>query len=164
MDNEKQSSEAGMMCTINGDTFYSFTINTWIGDSCASCHIINDDSGMYDITDIDESTQGSSSIMPATKKGKLHVNVCQVNGTEQVHTLWPMKFCPKAGANLFSVMCKRSKGNMISIDHQNNIMVSTTCGNIILDCRIKTCKGQVTRVKFLQQTKDQRAQSATALH
>ena len=31
----KQSSEAGMICTINRDTFISFTNNSWIGDSGA---------------------------------------------------------------------------------------------------------------------------------
>ena len=41
----KQPSEAGMMCTINGNTFFSFTKNTWIGDLGASCHITNDDTG-----------------------------------------------------------------------------------------------------------------------
>ena len=32
----KQPLEAGMMCTIDGDTFSLFTKNTWIGDSGAS--------------------------------------------------------------------------------------------------------------------------------
>ena len=68
-------SEAGMMCTIDGDRFYSFTKNTWIRDSGASYHITNNDTGMYDITNINESIQGNSSIMPAMKKDKLHVNV-----------------------------------------------------------------------------------------
>ena len=76
-----------MMCTINSDMFYSFTKNTWIGDSGASCHIANDDAGMYDVTNIDASIQGSSSIMPNTKKDKLNVNVQQVDSTEWVHTL-----------------------------------------------------------------------------
>ena len=68
-----------MMCTIDGNTFHSFMKNTWIGDSGASCHITNNESGMYDAIDIDESIQGSSSIMPAMKKGKLHMTVHQVN-------------------------------------------------------------------------------------
>ena len=66
----KQPSEAGMICTIDGNTFFSFTKNTWIGDSGVSCHT-NDKKGMYDIIDIDESIQGSYGIMSATKKGKL---------------------------------------------------------------------------------------------
>ena len=58
-----------MMCTIDGNKFF-FTKNTWIGDLAASCHITNDDNGMYDIINIDKSIQGSSGIMPATKKAK----------------------------------------------------------------------------------------------
>ena len=71
MEDVKQPANAGMMCTIDGDTFFLFTKNTWIGDSGVSCHITDDDTGLYDITYIDESIQGSSSIMPAMKKGKL---------------------------------------------------------------------------------------------
>ena len=37
----------------DADTSYSFTRNTWIGHSGALCHITNDDTGLYDITDID---------------------------------------------------------------------------------------------------------------
>ena len=68
MEDVKQPSEAGMMCTINGDTSLSFTKNMWIGDSSASCHIMNNDTTSFDIIDINESIKGSSHIMPATKK------------------------------------------------------------------------------------------------
>ena len=66
----KQPSKAGMMCTIDGDSFYSFGKNTWIGDSIASCNITNNDSGMFNIIQINMSIQGSSSIMLDMKKGK----------------------------------------------------------------------------------------------
>ena len=69
MEDVKQPLDAGM------NTFFSFTKNTWIGDLGASCHITNDDTGLYNINDINELIQGSSSIMPATKKGKLQVKV-----------------------------------------------------------------------------------------
>ena len=36
------------------------------------------------------------------------------------------------------------------------------CGNIILDCQIKTHDGWVARVKFLQETNNKSAQSAAA--
>ena len=128
MEDVKQPLDAGM------NTFFSFTKNTWIGDLGASCHITNDDTGLYNINDINELIQGSSSIMPATKKSKLQVKVRQVNRAEQVHTLWPVKFCPKAGANLLSLMCELLQGNKISTDHLNNIVITTPSGNIILDC------------------------------
>ena len=79
-----------MMCTIDGDTIFSFMKNTWIGDSGASGHITKDDTGLYDVTNIDESIQGSIGILPAPKKGKLQSKVQQVNGTEQVYILWPV--------------------------------------------------------------------------
>ena len=66
----KQPLEAGMMCTIDGDTFL-FMKNTWIGDSGASCHITNNDTDSFDITNIHDSIQGSSSIMPTAKVSKM---------------------------------------------------------------------------------------------
>ena len=117
-----------------------------------SCHITNDDAGMYDITDVDQLIPGSSSIMPPTKRGKLQINVQQVDGTEQVHTLWPMKFFPNAGVNLFSQTCELLQGN-----HHNNIVASSASGDIILDCLIKTRDCWVVRIEFLQETYNERA-------
>ena len=96
MEDVKQPSEAGMMCTINGDNFFLLTKNMWIGDSGALCHIMNNDTSLFSIININNSIQGSSWIIAAMKKGKLCINVQPVDGTEQVHTLWPMKFCLKA--------------------------------------------------------------------
>ena len=62
----KKPSEADMMSTINGDTFFLFTKNTWIVDSSASCYITNKDTSLFNMIDINESIQGSYSIMPAT--------------------------------------------------------------------------------------------------
>ena len=129
--------------------YFLFKKNTWIRDSGTSCHITNNDTGLYDIININKSVQGSSSIMPAMKKDKLLVIVLQVNGAEQIYTLWPVKFCPTAGANLFSLTCKLSQGNKISSDQLNNIVINTPSGNIILDHRIKTHDGWVARVDFL---------------
>ena len=128
----KQLLEAHMMCTINGDMFYSFTKNTWIRDLGASCHITNNQKSIFDITDINELIQGRSSIIPAMNKGKLYVIVQQVDGTEWVQILWPMMFCPKADVNLFSLTCKLSQEKKISSDHWNNIVVSSTSGILFL--------------------------------
>ena len=37
--------EAGMMCTYDGQSFYSFTKNTWIGDEGVSCDISSNNTG-----------------------------------------------------------------------------------------------------------------------
>ena len=125
-----------MICTIDRDTF--FCSQRRIRDSGVSCHITNDDTHLFDVIDINKLIQGSSRIMSALKKCKLHISVWQADGTEWVHTLWLMKFSPKAGANLFSLTCKLLQGKTISSDHQNNIMVKSTDGDIILDHGIET--------------------------
>ena len=63
--------EAGMMCTFIGQSFCFFTKHTWIGDLGASCHITNNDTGMYDVTHIDRLVQGGLGSISATKNGKL---------------------------------------------------------------------------------------------
>ena len=68
---------------------------------------------------------------------------------QQVHTLWPVKFCPSAGANLFSLTCKLLQGNEISSDKTNNIIINTPNDNIVLDHQIKAHDGWVAGVDFL---------------
>ena len=164
MNDVKQPSEACMMCTISGDTFFSFTKSMWIGDSSSLCHIMNNDTSLFNVININKLIQGSSSIMPVTKEGKLHVNIWQVNRTEWVHTIWPIKFCPKGGANLFLLTCELLQEKTLSIDHGSNIMVKYTDGNIILDCQIKNHDGWVARLEFVWKINDERAQSAMAPH
>ena len=72
--------------------------------------------------------------MSTMKKGKLQVNVWHVNWTEWICTLWSRKFCPKAGVNLFSLTYKFLQEKHTSSNHGNNIIVSSTKGDIILDC------------------------------
>ena len=71
MEDFSQLSKASMMCIIDGDTIFIFMKNTWIGDSGASCHITNNNNSLFNIININELIQGSSSIMHAMKKGKL---------------------------------------------------------------------------------------------
>ena len=49
-----------------------------------------------------------------------------------------------------------------SSDHQNNKVVMSTDGDIILDCQIKTHDSWVARVEFLWENSDERVQPATA--
>ena len=93
-------SETCMMCTIDGKSFFMFTKHIWIRDSGDSCHTIKNDKGMYAITNIDESIQGSSGNMKATKMDMLCVMVRQVDGSEILHTLWSMKYCKESSAHM----------------------------------------------------------------
>ena len=56
----------------HGHTFL-FMKNMWIVDSSVSCHIMDDDTGLFNFMSINKSIQGSSGIMPATKKGHQHL-------------------------------------------------------------------------------------------
>ena len=47
-----------------------------------------------------------SGSMLATKEGKLHMKVCVVDGCKKLHMSWPVKYCVKANANLFSLTCE----------------------------------------------------------
>ena len=58
--------EAGMLCMINIETFFSFMKNMWIRDWRASCHVTNDNT--HDIIDINELVKVNSGSMFATKK------------------------------------------------------------------------------------------------
>ena len=140
-------------------THFLFMKNTWIGDFSALYHIMNDNISQFNI-DINKLIQGSSMLMSATKKGKLCINVWQVDRTEWVHILWTMKFCPKAGANLFSLTCELLQRKTILSDHQNNIVVKFTD---VLDCQIKTHNGWVAGLQFLWETSDHGVQFALTL-
>ena len=110
----------------------------WIGDSGTYCHVINDDTGMNDSIEIDESVQGSSGNVKGTQKCKLYAKLIQVDGSEILHNIWSVKYCEMASANLFSFNCKHLQGGKLSSNEKNNIVLDTTMENIALDCRIKT--------------------------
>ena len=106
----KKPTNAGMLFRIDDETFFSFKKNMWIGDSGISCHITNIDMCLYDVTNINTLVQGSSFSMSVTKKVKLNEEVCQVNWIENLHVLWPMKYCAKAGVKLFHMYANRCIG------------------------------------------------------
>ena len=99
--------EMGMLCTIDGDSFYTFTKNVWIDDSGAFCYIVNNDISMFDVEAINKSVQGSSSNKMAMKKGKIYARVGLVDVSKKLHTLMP-KYCVRVGASLFSLTFKLS--------------------------------------------------------
>ena len=71
----------------------------------SSCHITNNGTGLYDVAKINELVQGNSDYVSTTKKGKIDLKVNQVDGSEPVHILWPMKYCARAGANSIFFAC-----------------------------------------------------------
>jgi len=77
----------------------NFTRNTWIAVTSATCHVTNDDSGMYEVTERREKVRlGDGRVIYATKVGKLQVAV----GKRTV-TLENVRFIPTFPVKLFSI-------------------------------------------------------------
>jgi hypothetical protein len=80
--------------------------HTWVGDSGASCHFTNDDTGMFNWRNINESigvSDGRDAL--ATKQGTLLVEVQQRNGNKSIITINDCKYVPSLKSNLFSITC-----------------------------------------------------------
>ena len=89
----------------------SFSKNTWIGDSGASCHMTNDDNGMFDWSKIDEEiTIGNGKPMKATKVGSLRLETVQKDGKMRSFTMTNVKYVPDLYCKLFSVTTALDKG------------------------------------------------------
>ena len=143
------SSEAALMCTIDGTKYPSFTNNTMFGDSGTSYHIRNSDEGMYDVEIIDQTISGIGNGVKAKKKGKLRCLIKQVDGTSTSKVL-SVKYCENANENLFSITQELSKGAKLGSDEENNITLSYPDGSsITFDRRIKTRDGWVCGVDII---------------
>ena len=88
--------------------------NTWIGDSGASCHMTNDDNGMFDCKQIDEDIMiGNGKPMKATKVGLIRLETMQQDGSIRSFTMTNVKFVPELYCKLFSVTTALDKGFQI---------------------------------------------------
>ena len=81
------------------------TNDTWIADMGASCHMTNDDTGMYDITILKDDfvTVADDQEVKALKIGKLDMMAIQENGTKVKFTMENVKYCPELAIKLFSL-------------------------------------------------------------
>jgi hypothetical protein len=96
-----------------GDTTFSvaskakmsqFGPNTWLGDSGALSHYVNNDVGMFDVTVISEPIKvGNGNCRIATKIGKLKRTIIQKDGTTSDVVLKDFKYVPELWVNLFSI-------------------------------------------------------------
>ena len=148
MDNIKKPMEAGMLCTINDETFHLFIKNTWIGSLGDLCYMITMKQAFM-TSSKSMSWYNKVQAICLLKKGQLCMKVCQVDGSKRLHVLWLIKLCAKAGANHYSLTCKLSQRSNILSGCKNIIVVQSTSGYIVLDCWIKTHYGWVPEVKFI---------------
>ena len=106
------------------------TVNTWFGDSAASAHMCNDDTGMYNCKMINEEIKvGSGKAIVATKVGKLKVRIAQTNGQVAVVTLSNVKYVPGLWCNLFSLTAALDKG--FNLGNQGRIITLSKGGAMI---------------------------------
>ena len=120
--------DIGQLCTIDGHQYHTFNKNSWIGDTGASCFITYDDTNMYDVTKINEKIVGISGNVTATKMGKILGHVKQVDGTESIVEMYPVKYCPRATKKLFSITAFLSTGSKLQSDDANNIEMTSKDG------------------------------------
>ena len=131
-----------------------FNENTWIGDSGASCHMTNDDSGMFDMRTIDEEiTSGSGKPMTATKIGSNRVKSIQCDGTMQFFMMTNVKYVPELCCKLFSLTAAIDKG--LKIGNEGRVLTLRK-GNfkIAFDKIIKKKTGFVTGIDLITRTEE----------
>ena len=57
------------------------------------------------------------SLFITTKKGKLCSNMKQMDGLMIDKDLFPVKYCPKSEANLFSITCELSQDEILALEY-----------------------------------------------
>ena len=89
-----------------------YTPDTWIADTGASCHITNEDTGMYDtmLLKNDYITVADEREVKAIKIGKLDMMVLQENGERTKVTLTNVKYVPDLAVKLFSLTAALDHG------------------------------------------------------
>ena len=127
---------------------------TWIGDSGASCHMTNNDTGMYEVQTIqDEITIGNGKPLIATKIGKLKVDIMQKDGSSMEVTLTGVKYVPNLFCKLFSITKALEKGLNIGNDGKQ-IYLKTNNFKLTFDQVFNTATGYILGIKMVQQARD----------
>ena len=101
--------------------------NAWVGDTGASTHMCNNDTGMLDYKMINEEIKiGNGRTIKAIKIGKMKVCIKQTDGRRTIVTLTSVKYVPELWCNLFSITAALEKGfdlgnvgKVITLSHGN---------------------------------------------
>ena len=80
-----------------------------MSNSGDSCLIANDDTEIYDVTNLDKFVQDVSGNMKAIKSSKPCIKVRQGDESSLLHTLWLVNYYVRVSENLFSSTCKLCK-------------------------------------------------------
>jgi len=152
---EEEEEDLTLMCIPEHDfkcaenSAAKFTRNTWICDSGASCHMINNDTGMYDVQIINESvTVGNGQSATALKVGSWKGVVTQVDGTTQMAIFKNVKYVPELMTSLFSLTAAVKSGCKLG-NEGLVIMVSKGPFVVKFDRIFKTKSGFIAGVDIL---------------
>jgi hypothetical protein len=81
-----------------------FTRTTWLADSAASCHLINDGTYLYNLQTIHSPVKiGNGKTMMANKMGNMRVHKVQANGDTEAFILQNVKNVPELWVNLLGI-------------------------------------------------------------
>ena len=126
----------------------------WIGDSGASCHMTNDDTGMFEVKTIqDEITIENGKPLMATKIGKFKLNIVQKDCSSRDVPLSGVKCVPQCFCKLFSITKALEKGLNIGNDGKR-IYLKTDNFKMTFDQVFNTATGYILGIKMVQQARD----------
>jgi hypothetical protein len=97
--------------------------NLWVGDTGATCHMVCDDSKLFDFESInDEVVVGDGRPLRVEKIGKLKVHFANSSGELSEFIMDKVKFVPSLRMNLFSLVVGIKKGWKLESDGDKLIL------------------------------------------
>jgi hypothetical protein len=123
----------------------------FIGDSGASCHMVSDDTNMFDTKTIKEFiTIGNGETVKATKVGKKRILIQEKDGTIKSVTLSNVKYVPELGHyNLLSITYALRKGFQLS-NCGETIILKKGETEIKFEHKVETKSGYVGAIVTIQ--------------
>ena len=122
----------------------------FIGDSGASCHMVNSDINMFDTKIINEDiTIGNGESVQAVKVGKLKIQILEKDGSTKPIILTNVKYIPELGSyNLLSITYALSKGFQLSNSGETMILKKNKL-EIRFDHKVKTKTGYLGAIRAI---------------
>jgi hypothetical protein len=97
--------------------------NLWVGDTGATCHMVCDDSKLFDFESVnDEVVVGDRRPLRVAKIGKLKVHFANSSGESSEFIMDKVKFVPSLRMNLFSLVVGIKKGWKLESDGDRLIL------------------------------------------
>ena len=111
----------------------------WIGDTGASCHMSNNDVGLFETRKGSGGIKvGSGKILKIEKVGKLRAKVFSKQGADQIIVLKDVHYVPELYCNLFSITKALDEGFALSGGQNQPLTLRKNNVTIKFDCEIKS--------------------------